>query len=240
VGLIAYTVTGMWGLGIGTTAAFGGMKREAPEKPSPPPGGIPPVVPPGPVMPMVVPPAVQNISPNLSSGPGVTPEVNNPGSATAAMAASINPPQPAAAAVTGVPEAFAYPRGGFWERMGAAFLDIVIVGIITGMVGGYLDRILAPPVIAMLIALAYFTGMWTWKGMTVGGVVLNLKVVRLDGRPMTFPVALVRGLGAVLSTIVMFLGFLWIAWDADKQGWHDRIAGTVVVRVPRGTSLVCL
>ena len=45
---------------------------------------------------------------------------------------------------------------------------------------------------------------------------------------------------SALSAIVMFLGFLWIAWDPDKQGWHDRIAGTVVIRLPRGTPLVLL
>jgi uncharacterized RDD family membrane protein YckC len=53
-------------------------------------------------------------------------------------------------------------------------------------------------------------------------------------------VALVRGLGAALSVVVLFLGFFWIAWDPDKQGWHDRIAGTVVIRLPRGTPLVML
>ena len=45
---------------------------------------------------------------------------------------------------------------------------------------------------------------------------------------------------AALSAVVFFLGFLWIAWDDEKQGWHDRIAGTAVVRLPRGTPLVCL
>jgi uncharacterized RDD family membrane protein YckC len=39
---------------------------------------------------------------------------------------------------------------------------------------------------------------------------------------------------------VLFLGFFWIIWDAEKQGWHDKIAGTVVVRLPRGMPLVCL
>ena len=90
------------------------------------------------------------------------------------------------------------------------------------------------------MSLAYFAGMWTWKGTTVGGIVLCLKVARLDGRPLTFVVALVRALAAAFSVIVLFLGFLWIAWDADKQGWHDRIAGTVVLRLPRGTPLVCI
>ena len=114
--------------------------------------------------------------------------------------------------------------------MGAAFLDVVITSLLGALVGG--------PPLGFLVMLAYFAGMWAWKGTTVGGVVLGLKVVRLDNRPVTFSVALVRGLGAALSTIIFFLGFLWIAWDTEKQGWHDRIAGTVVIRLPRGTPLV--
>ena len=130
------------------------------------------------------------------------------------------------------PEALRFPRASFWERMGAAFLDVILVAILGTMVGG--------PPLAFLVALAYFAGMWAWKGTTVGGIVVNLKVVRLDDKPVTLPVALVRGLAAVFSFIVVFLGFLWIAWDKDKQAWHDKIAGTVVIRQPRGTPLVCL
>ena len=82
--------------------------------------------------------------------------------------------------------------------------------------------------------------MWAWKGSTIGGIVLGLKVVRMDGQPITFAVALVRALAAAFSILVLFLGFLWIAWDAERQGWHDKIAGTVVLKLPRGTPLVCL
>jgi uncharacterized RDD family membrane protein YckC len=92
----------------------------------------------------------------------------------------------------------------------------------------------------LLVALAYFAGMWAWKGTTVGGIVLNLKVVRLDDQPVTFAVGLVRSLAAALSVVVFFLGFLWIIFDRDKQSWHDKIAGTVVARSPRSLSLVCL
>jgi uncharacterized RDD family membrane protein YckC len=82
--------------------------------------------------------------------------------------------------------------------------------------------------------------MWAWKGTTIGGIVLNLKVVRLDDKPVSFLVALVRGLAATFSVLVLFLGFLWIIFDRDKQAWHDKLAGTVVVQTPRGMSLVCL
>jgi uncharacterized RDD family membrane protein YckC len=107
----------------------------------------------------------------------------------------------------------------------------MLLGVLSGFVGR------AP--LSFLIALAYFAGMWTWKGTTIGGIVLGLKVVRHDGQPVSFVVALVRGLAAAFSAMVLFLGFLWIAWDKEKQGWHDKIAGTVVLKLPRGTPLVC-
>ena len=69
---------------------------------------------------------------------------------------------------------------------------------------------------------------------------VGLKVVRMDEQPVTFAVALVRALAAAFSMVVFFLGFLWIAWDAERQAWHDKIAGTVVLKLPRGTPLVCL
>ncbi len=138
--------------------------------------------------------------------------------------------QPARPAV--VPGAFSCPRAGFWERMGAAFLDVVFLAAIGAFAGLRMPWI-------FLVALAYFAGMWTWKGTTIGGTVLGLKVVRLDGQPLAFIVALVRALAAGFSIIVLFLGFLWIAWDSEKQGWHDLIAGTVVLRLPRGAPLVC-
>ena len=114
--------------------------------------------------------------------------------------------------------------------MGAAFLDMVIVGIL-GAVTHF-------PPLALLVTLAYFAGMWAWKQTTIGGIVIGLKVVRIDGRPLTIVTAIVRALAAVFSVIVMFFGFLWIGWDVEKQGWHDKIAGTVVVKVPRSVPLV--
>jgi uncharacterized RDD family membrane protein YckC len=132
-----------------------------------------------------------------------------------------------------VPEALVYPRAGFWDRVGAAFLDVVLLSVICVSVNG-------PPWLFCMVALAYFGGMWAWKGTTIGGIVLGLKVARLDGQPVAFTVALVRALAAAFSLLVLGLGFLWIAWDPERQGWHDRIAGTVVVRLPKGTPLVCL
>ncbi len=126
-----------------------------------------------------------------------------------------------------------HPRAGFWHRMGAGFLDGVLLIILAAMIGGM-------PPLGLLLSVAYFTAMWTWKGTTVGGIVVGLKVVRVDGRALEWHVALIRSVAAAFSAVVLFLGFLWIAWDKEKQGWHDMIAGTVVLRLPRGTPLVLL
>jgi uncharacterized RDD family membrane protein YckC len=84
----------------------------------------------------------------------------------------------------------------------------------------------------------YQIGLWTWKGTTLGGIVVGLRGVRLDGRPMDLTVAAVRHLASYFSAFPALLGFFWAAWDPEGQTWHDKIAGTVVVRVPRGEPLV--
>jgi len=79
--------------------------------------------------------------------------------------------------------------------------------------------------------------MWKLRGSTVGGIVFDLRVVRVDGRPLDWETAIIRALGCFLSLAVAGLGFIWIAFDQSSQAWHDKIAGTVVVRMPnRGSS----
>ncbi len=63
-------------------------------------------------------------------------------------------------------------------------------------------------------------------------------MVRLDDRPVDWTVAIVRALGGFLSLFVAGLGFIWVAFDPERQSWHDKIAGTTVVHVPKGTPLV--
>ena len=62
--------------------------------------------------------------------------------------------------------------------------------------------------------------------------------MRLDGRAIDWPTAIVRALGSFLSAIVVGLGFIWVVFDPERQSWHDKIAGTVVVYAPKGSTLV--
>lgn len=122
------------------------------------------------------------------------------------------------------------PRAGFWIRLAATLLDALMIGAL--MLPFHLTGL------TLLVWVAYHIGMWTWKGTTVGGIILGIKCVRTNGDRLSFPVALVRSLASFLSALALFLGFLWTAWDREKQSWHDKIAGTIKVRVPRGISLV--
>ena len=125
----------------------------------------------------------------------------------------------------------ALPRAEFMVRMGALLIDAILVGIVANLIPGSGD--------VWLLALAtYGAMMWKLKGTTVGGIICNLRVVRLDGRDMDWPTSIVRALGCFLSLFAVFLGFIWIIFDPERQAWHDKIAGTVVVRVPKSRGLV--
>jgi uncharacterized RDD family membrane protein YckC len=119
------------------------------------------------------------------------------------------------------------PRAGFWHRMAALFLDVLLVGFATSVLQHHSHM-------HLLVLATYGAVMWKLRGSTVGGIVFDLKVVRLDGRPVDWETAIVRALGCFLSLAVAGLGFIWIAFDDANQAWHDKIAGTVVVRVPKG------
>jgi uncharacterized RDD family membrane protein YckC len=133
------------------------------------------------------------------------------------------PPQPPS-----MTDLLTLPRAGFWIRTGAGLIDLILLSL----AGSALFSI-AP----MTILLIYVIGMWTWKGATIGSMIFGFKVIRTNGQPVTFGVALVRGLMCILSLCIFGLGFFWIGWDREKQSWHDKVAGTYVVRVPKGVSL---
>jgi hypothetical protein len=137
-----------------------------------------------------------------------------------------------AAGPTGQPplNAATLPRAGFGIRMVALLLDLILIGIVTHRLHGN-D-------VHLILLAAYGAVMWKLKGATIGGIIFGLHVVRVDGRPIDWPTAIVRALSCFLSFVVVGLGFIWIAIDPDRQGWHDKIAGTAVVRSPKGASLV--
>lgn len=133
------------------------------------------------------------------------------------------------------------PRAGFFIRLGALLLDAVLIGLLTGFLNEMLPRVLRfneGPGGFLIMLAAYAAIMWKLRGTTIGGIVCGLKVVRVDNRELDWPTAVVRALGCFLSFVVVGLGFIWVAIDDERQSWHDKIAGTTVVHVPKGVSLL--
>jgi uncharacterized RDD family membrane protein YckC len=82
--------------------------------------------------------------------------------------------------------------------------------------------------IGIVVATILF---WRFRGATPGKMLVKAKIVKAEdlGPPSTGRL-IGRFLAYFISIVPVFLGFLWIAFDKRKQGWHDKIAGTVVVR----------
>jgi uncharacterized RDD family membrane protein YckC len=167
-----------------------------------------------------------------AAGPAAAPAAPNAAtepfaSAPPPFASPPSPAPPAAPASVSPQITAALPRAGFWVRMGALFLDVLLVGFAMSLLHPFGD-------FHIVVLAVYGAVMWKLRGTTVGGIVFDLHVVRLDGRPLDWETAIVRALGCFLSLFVVFLGFIWIAFDDNHQAWHDKIAGTVVVRAKRG------
>jgi uncharacterized RDD family membrane protein YckC len=113
----------------------------------------------------------------------------------------------------------------------ATLLDFALVTLI-------IFATLRKPTWFPLVWLVYHLGFWIWQGTTIGGIICSLRIVRLDGQRLTPAAAVVRLLGSIFSLAVAGLGFFWAGWSADKQSWHDKIAGTTVVRLPRSPALI--
>ncbi len=209
VGFLAYKIFKVLGLGVVVYMIINGSKRERPAV------------------------AAAAATPTSVPAAGVVAET----AATNVPVGASTPPLPMAPVA--VPPS-TLPRAGFWIRTGALLLDIILIGLVVVFCVSLLPhkiRPAGPPQFLLAIA-AYGAIMWKLKGTTIGGVVCGLKVVRLDGREIDWTTAIVRALSCFLSFVVCGLGFIWVVIDDDKQSWHDKIAGTTVVRVPKGMALV--
>jgi len=126
-------------------------------------------------------------------------------------------------------------KAGFWIRFVAIFIDGIIVGIVTTVIGAILNlNANGRSGLQILLGLVYYVYFWSnsgpWPGQTLGSKLFNIRVIRTDGSDLSLSQALIRYVGFVLSGIVLLIGFIWAAFDANKQGWHDKIAGTYVVK----------
>jgi uncharacterized RDD family membrane protein YckC len=215
LGFVTWALAGVFGLGAATVAFLSAYRRENPRPPrkfkvAPPEAAPPPA------------PSVSDAPPASVAYAAATPPPDEP--LYAAVAAPDEP-----AAVAAAPDLIVLPRAVFIDRLAAFSLDAILIVIVVQVLN--FDREFAR--VGFLLALTYHVSFWTLKGTTLGGIICQLRLVRTDGGRVGFPEALVRGLTGIFSLAVLGLGFLWILRDPDRQAWHDRVAGTFVVKVPR-------
>jgi uncharacterized RDD family membrane protein YckC len=123
------------------------------------------------------------------------------------------------------------PRSGFWQRVGAAILDTLILAVPSVILFLIFENGALYQLLSTLISLAYFTyfeGGAT--GQTIGKKVLGIRVYDFrQGGAIGYGRGFLRQIGKYLSAIPLGLGYLWMLWDKENQCWQDKIAGTVVV-----------
>jgi uncharacterized RDD family membrane protein YckC len=123
------------------------------------------------------------------------------------------------------------PRAGFWTRFGASFLDGIIVSIPYLLVSVATGNVALGYVVYLLVGIAYFTYFeGSESGQTIGKKALGIRVIDLaGGGPIGSTRAFIRYIGRIVSSIPLLLGYFWMLWDGEKQTWHDKMAGAVVV-----------
>ncbi|HMG35750.1 MAG TPA: RDD family protein [Blastocatellia bacterium] len=136
----------------------------------------------------------------------------------------------------------AFEQAGFGLRYGAWMFDFLITLIamlvftfaITALshrsvVGSNKDLIFVTG-LTLLMFLLNFVVLAGTGGQSAGMRILGIYIMRVDGQPFSMKHAAIRHLiGYPLSTVLFFLGFLWMLWDPRQQAWHDKLAGTIVV-----------
>jgi uncharacterized RDD family membrane protein YckC len=139
--------------------------------------------------------------------------------------------------------------GGFWRRGMAFFIDQMIICFLLFLIGvlfiqayfslyigefSVMSFMTALWFTTLLINILYFSYFHGTSGQTPGKMIMDLKVVQLTGGKMTLGLGFLRWVGYIFSALFSGLGFIWIAFDRKKQGWHDKLAKTVVIRTING------
>lgn len=139
------------------------------------------------------------------------------------------------------------PKAGFWIRVVASLLDSLLLGVVQFVLSLLIGLAISmlgiatagDPSINMVLWLfgvslgigyaVFFIG---YCGQTPGKMALRIKVIRTNGNPMTYGRAALREvLGKFISVILLCIGYIMVAFDTQKQGLHDKIADTYVIKL---------
>lgn len=137
---------------------------------------------------------------------------------------------------------------GFWPRVGASLIDTLLQLAVTMPIIYVIYGRLSVPgrtfmgmgdfLISLVFPAIAVIAFWVYKSATPGKLAMSALVVDADtGTALSVKQSVIRYIGYVVSLIPFGVGFLWVAFDRRKQGWHDKMANSVVVR-PSGKEAV--
>lgn len=151
-----------------------------------------------------------------------------------------------------------FPYAGFWSRAAARVIDLLLLlaafnlfflldrygadaGLWAngGLEEGFAGEEFSPAnvlrgVFLLGFPIFYYVYLHGAYGQTFGKMAMRIRVLNEDGTPIDFRKALFRWLGYFLCDLTLYFGYFWAAFDARKQGLHDRVCRTIVVRDPHG------
>lgn len=151
-----------------------------------------------------------------------------------------------------------FKRVGFFVRGIAMTMDLVFVLMLTGVIllatglflgkaTGILEGIIesegmeflkellpyakGAATVSILVPPAYFIILHFIYGQTIGKMIMGIRVFKTDGSSLSILTSTIRFFGYIISGLLLFFGFFWIIWDRERQGWHDMLADTVVIKL---------
>ena len=123
-----------------------------------------------------------------------------------------------------------YRHANLTQRAIALIIDSVILMVIGGALGIASRNGFLASTASFLVGLAYNWYFWTQNnGQTPGKMVMGIRVIKRGGGKLGDAEAVVRYVGYYINTAIFLLGWIWALLDEDSQGWHDKLAGTVVI-----------
>lgn len=130
----------------------------------------------------------------------------------------------------GITNEYEYTLANNGARFLALFIDSILSGIIGGAFGAN-DQWILGGVMGFAVGVGY---QWLFltrnNGQTPGKMALGIRVIKTDGTALTFTDALMRYIGYLINSAVFMIGWFWAFFDENRQGWHDKLARTYVVR----------
>ena len=125
----------------------------------------------------------------------------------------------------------AYELAGLGTRLIALFIDAIVLALISWVIGLVLGRAEIGGILGFLIGVTYQWYFLTQQnGQTPGKKIMGVRVIKVNGQPLQGMDAVIRYIGYYINSFFLMIGWIWAIFDENRQGWHDKLSGTYVIK----------